>query len=120
MGDYQPKYDPADNFPMTATGAVVGGRLVTTAGAVAGANAVNWTGVARHDAAIGERFTVSTSRVQRLVAAGAIAKDVAVKCAADGEITAYTAGTDAPERLVGYTLEAADGADDVIAVRMNR
>lgn len=120
MGDYQPKNDPGDNFPLTLSADVLGGRLVTGAGAHAGADSTSWVGVSRQDGKAGATVTVTTARVQRLIASGAIAKNALVKCAADGEITTYTVGTDAPEEQVGVTLEAAAADQDVIAVRMNR
>lgn len=120
MGDYQPKHDPGDNFPLTVSADVVGGRLVTGAGAHAAANSTTWVGVSRHDAKVGERVTVTTARVQRLVASGPIAKNALVKCAADGEIATYTAGTDSPDTHVGIALEAAAADQDVISVRMTR
>lgn len=120
MGDYQPKHDPGDNFPLDLSADVLGGRLVTSAGAHAGLDSRTWVGVSRQDGTTGERITVSTARVQRLIASAAIAKSALVKCAADGEIVTYTVGTDDPEEQVGIALEAAAADQDVISVRMNR
>lgn len=114
MGDYLPKH--TGPWTMTATAAVTGGRIVTSAGAQAAADSTTFVGVASKDAAIGETFTVYAGHVQRLIAAGAIAKNALVKCAANGQITTFTDGTDAVTRRVGIALEAAANAGDRIAV----
>lgn len=121
MGDYQPSYGPPREAVTRATSAaVIGGRLITAAGAHAGADSKTWLGVAAKDTPSGETVTVFCGNVQGLVAAGAIAASTPVKCAADGKVTTYVPGTDDPEEQVGLTLEAATAADDVIDVKMTR
>lgn len=110
MSDYLPKFTGPRT--MTVTAAVTGGRIVTGAGATAGADATNWTGIASKDAQPGDTITVYSGDVQRPSAAGAIAKGALVKCAANGQITTFVDGTDAVTRLVGVTLEAAVNAGD--------
>jgi hypothetical protein len=46
VADYLPKFDADEAFTITASGTITGGQLVTVPGAVAGANAINWVGVA--------------------------------------------------------------------------
>lgn len=120
MAEYLPKFDPDDAFTLTAAGTVVGGQLVTGAGVTAGANANNWVGVAGHDAVSGQSLTVFTGYGQRLTAAGALSAGVLVKCAANGQVTGYTSGTDNADTLVGVTLEAAAGAGSLVSVRLAR
>src|SRR4051794_21368234 len=93
MGDYLPKYPEGDAFPLAITGAVTGGRLVTAAGVHAGANARDWLGVASRDAVNGDRITVYTGNVQRLIATGAITKGDLVVCAAAGTVSTLAAVT---------------------------
>lgn len=114
MSGYSPKH--TGPYTMIATAAVTGGRIVTSAGAQAAADSTTFIGVASKDAAIGEEFTVFSGFVQRLSAAGAIAKNALVKCAASGQITTFTDGTDAVTRRVGIALQAATNPGDVIAV----
>jgi hypothetical protein len=120
VADYLPKFDADDAFTLTASATITGGQLVTAGGAVAGANENKWVGVAGHDATTGQPVTVFTGYMQRLTAAGALAANTLVKCAASGQITGYTSGTDNADTLVGITVEAASGAGSVIAVRMAR
>ena len=120
MADYLPKFKPGEAITIQATAAVVGGQLVTVAGAPAAADSVSWLGVASRDEATGTPFGVYTDAVQRLVASGALAAGTPVKCAAAGQVTAWVSGTDGYDRYVGLALEAATGAGSTIAVRMSR
>ncbi len=120
MADYLPKFNPGQAITMTATGTITGGQLVTTAGAVAGADSTTWLGPASHDAVSGQLFGVYTEGVQRLTASAAITAGDRVKCAASGKIATLTAGSDAYDRLVGIALEAAAGDGVVIRVKMIR
>lgn len=118
MADYLPKF--TGPHTMTATAAVVGGRIVTAAGATAAADSTTFVGIASHDAAIGDQFTVFSGPVERPQAAGVIAKNTLVKCAANGQVTTFVDGTDAVTRLVGITLEASTSAGDQVAVHWFR
>lgn len=120
MADYRPKFKPGEAITRTATGAITGGRLVTVAGVVAGADSTTWLGVASKDCGTGDTFGVYMDGVQRLTASAAIAAGDRVKCAATGKIATLTAGSDAYDRLVGVALEAAAADGDVIAVKMAR
>lgn len=120
MPDYLPKFKPGEAISRVATATVLGGQLVTVAGAVAGANATDWLGVCAFDALSGGLIGVYTEGVQRLTAAGAITAGARVKCAAAGQVTTLTAGTDAYDTLVGIALEAATTAGDLIAVKLTR
>lgn len=120
MSGYLPKFDADDVFTITASATVTGGQLVTALGAPAGANANAWVGVAAHDAVSGQTLSVFYGQAQRLVAAGALAAGALVKCAASGQVTGYTSGTDNADTLVGVAMEAASGAGSVIFVRMAR
>lgn len=120
MANYLPKFDSDDAFTVTASATITGGQLVTATGAVAGAGANNWVGVAGYDAVSGQPVTVFYGQAQRLVAAGALAAGALVKCAASGQVTGYTSGTDSADSLVGIAMEAASGAGSLIFVRMAR
>jgi predicted RecA/RadA family phage recombinase len=120
VGDYLPPYGSTPpRQTRTAAGAITGGRLVTDDDVVAGANAIDWLGVASHDAASGESYGVYKDGVQRLTAAGAVAKGP-VKCAANGKVTVFVPGTDDPTRQVGTAQEAAAADGDQILVSMKR
>lgn len=120
MADYLPKIKPGNSIPLVATGTIVGGLMVTTAAAQAGADAPNWLGIASQDAATGQTFVAFCDGVQRPVAAAAISANAGVKCAAAGQVTTWTAGTDAAHLLVGWALEAATGAGVQFAVKFVR
>lgn len=120
MSDYRPKFKPGEAITRVATGTITGGLLVTTAGAVAGANATTWLGVASKDCVSTDTFGVYCDGVQRLTASDAISAGAPVKCAASGKVVTYVDGTDAQLRLVGIALEAALADGDVIAVKMVR
>lgn len=118
MGDYLPKFKPGESFTRTLSATVIGGRLVTAAGAHAAADSTTFLGVASRDGVSGDQVTVFCDGVQRLTASAAIAAGALVKCAADGKVATYTAGTDAADRRVGIALEAATADGDKIAVKM--
>jgi len=120
MADYLPKFREGDAITRAATATIVGGQLVTVAGAVAGADSTTWLGVADRDAVTGQDIGVYSGGVQYLTASAAIAAGDRVKCAAAGKVATLTAGTDAYDRLVGIALEAAAGDNSVLAVKMIR
>ncbi len=120
MSDYRPKFKPGQAITRAATATIVGGNLVTVAGAVAIADSVTWLGVASKNCSSGDTFGVYCGGVQYLVASAAISAGAPVKCAAAGKVVTYVDGTDAQLRLVGIALEAAAADGDVIAVRMAR
>lgn len=120
MADYLPKFKPGEAISRVLTGTVTGGQLVTVAGAVAGAGAADWLGVAAFDGVSGDLIGVYSEGVQRLTAAAAITAGARVKCAAAGQVTTLTAGSDAYDTQVGIALEAASAQGDLIAVKMVR
>lgn len=120
MADYSPKFKPGQAIPLVATGTVTGGLMVTTAAAQAGADAGNWLGVASQDALSGQTFVAYNDGVQRPTASAAIAANAGVKCAANGQVVTWVAGTDAAHLLVGWALEAASGAGVQFAVKFVR
>ena len=126
MGDYLPKFTEGDAIPFDITATVTGGRLVTTGGAQAGANATNWLGVASRDAVNGDRITLYTGGVQRLIATGAITKGDLVVCAANGTVSTLAAVTTPTAADVTNTraivgLALADAADTAeVLVKLDR
>lgn len=105
MADYLPKFKPGEAITRAITGTVTGGRIVTAAGIHAAAAATDWLGVASRDAVTGERITVYTDGVQRVVASGAIAIGSPVICGAAGTVVA--SATPPAGQQVGVALEAA-------------
>lgn len=94
--DYLPRFSPGSNVSFTASGNIVGGRLVTASGkylaSMAGADAKAVAGVAGFDADNGELLTVYSGGVQHLEVAGdAVHAGDVVYLAADGCIS--TTGT---------------------------
>lgn len=120
MADYRPKFKPGQAITRAATATIVGGQLVTVAGAVAVADSTTWLGVASKNVSSGETFGVYRGGVQYLTASAAISAGAPVKCAAAGKVVTYVDGTDAQLRLVGIALDAATADGDIIAVVMAR
>lgn len=113
MGDYVPKFNPGDAITRALTGTVTGGRLVTAAGAQAGANAADVIGVASRDGVSGDRIAVFTDGVHRLVATGSIAIGARVKSAANGTVQTWVSGTDAADLMIGRALEAGTDTNEL-------
>lgn len=97
MAEYLPIRTPGDALVSTASATIVGGTLVAVSGngtvATAGANALNWIGVAAFDAASGDSVTVYASGVQELTASGAITAGDLVVAAASGKVSTLAAVT---------------------------
>lgn len=130
MADYNPRFAPGEAFTLAASGTITGGNVVAVSGsgtvAAAGANADNWVGVAAFDAVSGDKLTIRTGGVQRLVASGTVTAGDQVVCAASGRVATLAAAAgatagdiNAARRVVGLALTtAADGA--VVDVQMER
>lgn len=93
-----------------ATGAIVADRFVTGAGAqtVAAGNAI---GVARNDAAIGEKFTADVIGTAIVEAGAAVAANALVEADAAGRAVTKAAGV-----TLGRALQAAGAAGQKIEV----
>lgn len=130
MGDYSPRFAPGDAFTLQASGTITGGNMVAVSGsgtvAQAGANATNWVGVAAFDVASGDKLTIRTGGVQKLVASGGVTAGDLVVCAATGKVSSLAAVTTPTaadvtntRAIVGIALTtAADGA--LVDVQMER
>lgn len=120
MSDYLPPYGATPPVQTRiAAGVITGGLLVTDDDVVAGANAIDWLGVASKDCAVGDDYVVYKGGVQLLIAGGAVAEGP-VKCAAGGKIAVFVPGTDDPTRFVGTSQSAAAADGDAVLVSMNR
>lgn len=121
MADYSPKFKPGQDPTLTAAAAITGGQLVYVSGANAvtptAAAVATWAGVARQDAAIGEKVVVTRGGVQRIVASAAIAAGARVIPAALGRIATIAADATV---VVGTALTAAAAPGDVVTVLMDR
>ncbi len=107
MANYLPQYDADDNPSIVATAAITGGLMITGAGAVAGAAALNVIGVAAHDAAIGDTVTYFKNGVQRITAGtGGLNAGDLVKSDANGNGVTATPTTDIAA-TVGVCIQAA-------------
>jgi hypothetical protein len=97
MPDYSPRYKPGESVPSTASATIVGGNVVAVSGTgtvgPAGANALNWVGVAAFDALTGARVMYNTGGVQKLVASGTVTAGDLVVCAAAGQVSTLAAVT---------------------------
>jgi hypothetical protein len=130
MADYAPRFSPGDEFTLQASGTITGGNLVAVSGsgtvAVAGANALNWIGVAGFDAVSGDKVLIRTGGVQKLVASGTVTAGDIVVCAASGKVSTLAAVTTPTaadvtntRAAVGIALTtAADGV--LVDVQMER
>lgn len=92
MAEYLPVFKPGQAITLKASAAITGGQLVAVTGVgtvgPAGANALNWIGVAGFDAGINEQVTVFASGVQSVVTSGTVtAGDVVVPAAAGAVAT---------------------------------
>ena len=112
---------PAVRGAGRCSGAGAPGRVVAVSGdgtvATAGADAVNWVGVASQDAVANDNITINSGGVQSCVASGAITAGDAIECAASGAVATGAGTTFAT--FVGVALSsAADGAQ--VRVQFNR
>lgn len=121
MAEYLPSHKPGQAITLKASGAITGGRVVAVSGdgtvATAGADAVNWVGVAANDAATNDYVTIYSGGVQSCVASGAITAGDAIECAASGAVATAASTTFATHLGVALTT-AADGAQ--VRVHFNR
>jgi hypothetical protein len=116
MADYTPLYtDDDDGITVTLSGTVVGGQLVTAAGAVAGAASTTVIGVAGQDGVSGDRVTVWPCKFHRLTASGTITAGDPLCSAAAGAVRTAVIGTDPANSVIGRALSAATNGNPVSA-----
>lgn len=130
MASYVPLFNPGQAITSQASAAVTGGQLLAVSGsgtvAPAGANALNWVGVATQDAVTGEKVGVVSGGVQRLTASGAVTAGDVVVAAAAGQVSTLAAVTTPTaadvtntRAIVGIALTtAANGA--LVEIKMER
>lgn len=121
MGDYSPKFKPGADITLSAGAAIVGGQLLFVSGvnlvSPTTASVPNWAGVARQDAALGEKVVVTRGGVQKLIASGGITAGDRVIPGTAGKVVTIGAGNVA--HSVGTALTTvADGA--LVLVLMDR
>lgn len=120
MADFSPKFKPGADITLTAGAAITGGQLVMvstaadntvipTSGAVS-----SWLGVARQDAAIGEKVVVTRGGVMLLGSTGAIVRGARVVPAAAGVV--QTIGANDEDTAVGTALASASGNKVLVAM----
>jgi hypothetical protein len=97
MAEYLPVFKPGQAITLKASATITGGQLlvVTGAGTVgpAGANAVNWIGVASNDAATNDNVTVYADGVQSVTTSGTVNAGDLVVSAAAGTVSTLAAVT---------------------------
>lgn len=116
MSDYVPKFLPGDSVTITASATILGGQLVTTGGAVAGATALDVAGVAAFDAVSGQLLTVYRVGIHRLICGtGGLTKGQPVKAGAAGTVVLWVSGTDLSGSYLGraWSTATATNAADV-------
>lgn len=130
MPSYVPLFNPGQAITSQASAAITGGQLLAVSGsgtvAPAGANAVNWVGVATQDASNGDKVGVVSGGVQRLTASGAVTAGDVVVAAAAGQVSTLAAVTTPTaadvtntRAIVGIALTtAANGA--LVEIKMER
>lgn len=122
--EYLPVFKPGQAITLKASATVVGGQIVAVTGVgtvgPAGANALNWVGVASNDAATNDNVTIYTDGVQSVTASGTVTAGDLVVCAAAGAVstlaavTTPTAGDVTGTRgLVGVALTTATNGNKV-------
>ena len=130
MGDYVPLYDAGPELTRQASATITGGQLVAVTGSgtvgPAGANALNWVGAAAFDGVSGDKVTVHTGGVQRLVASGTVTAGDIVVCAANGQVstlaavsTPTAADVTNTRAIVGIALTTAT-TGNLVEVQMDR
>jgi hypothetical protein len=117
VGDYSPKFKPGADITLAAGGTIVGGNVLVISGvntvtASAGTSTA-FAGVARQDAATGEKVVVTRGGVQKLIASGAITAGDRVAPAAGGK-----AASSATNAFGNALTTVADGA--VVLVLMDK
>lgn len=120
MVDYSPKFTGQD-ATLTAGAAITGGQLLYVSGTntvspTAGSTAA-WSGVARQDAAVGERVVRTRGGVQKIKASGTIAAGDRLIPANLGRVATLGAGN--ADHSVGTALTGGPDAT-VVLVEMDR
>jgi len=112
MSDYLPIYEDFDDpFTLTLSGTVVGGQLVTWAGAAAGSASTDVAGVAGQDGVSGDKITVWGVGKHRGTASGAIVQGDPLCAGAAGTLRKWVTGVDAVDSRIARAMAAAsDGA----------
>ena len=122
MGDYLPRFKPGQAITSQASAAITGGRIVAVSGsntvATAAADSALVVGVAAFDvAASGDKVTVFTGGVQKLVASGAITAGAGVVTDTGGKVkSATTATAAAAGTLIGRALNTVTTDLDIVDV----
>lgn len=97
MGEYLPRYAPGAAQTRTASAGITGGQLVAVTGSgtvgPAGANALNWVGVAANDALNTATVTVFAGGVQRIITSGTVTAGDIVVAGAAGTVSTLAAVT---------------------------
>lgn len=97
MAEYLPLHRPGQAITRQASATITGGQLVAVTGVgtvgPAGANAVNWIGVAGNDAVNGDNVVIYTGGVQRLTTSGTVTAGDQVVPAAAGAVSTLAAVT---------------------------
>jgi predicted RecA/RadA family phage recombinase len=114
MAEYVPLYAEADTFTSQASATITGGQvlIVSGAGTVAPSSAasVAVVGVAGNDAASGDKVTVITEGIHRLVATGTVTAGDMVVSAASGTVAT---GPGTAGQAVGVALTTATNPNKV-------
>jgi len=122
MSDYLPRFKPGQAITSQASAAITGGRLVAVSGsgtvATAAADSASVVGVAAFDvAASGDKVTIFTGGVQKLVASGAITAGAGVVSDTGGKVkSATTATAAAAGTLLGRALTTVAADGDIVDV----
>lgn len=95
--EYLPVFKPGQAITLKASAAITAGQIVAITGVgtvgPAGANAVNWIGVASTDAAINDNVTICADGVQSVTTSGTVTAGDLVVCAAAGAVSTLAAVT---------------------------
>jgi hypothetical protein len=107
------KFFPGDAVPITLTGTVTEGQLVTVAGAAAADASTTVAGEAMMSGVSGDTITVQRVGIRRLTASTTITAGQPLCAAASGQVRPWVAGTDAVASLIGRAWSAAASAASV-------
>ncbi len=97
MAEYLPVFLPGQAVTLKASAPITAGQLVAVTGVgtvgPAGANALNWVGVASTDAATNDNVTIYAGGVQSLLASGTVTAGDVVVAGAAGTVATLAAVT---------------------------
>ena len=122
MADYTPVFKPGRDVTLTTSATVTAGDALVVSGqqtvAPSGGASAAFVGIAANDAASGEKVVVIGPAVHELNSTGTVNDGDLIMTAANGDVAAWTGGTDDPQEIIGIAL--ADAASNKVLAKTFR